>query len=404
MPATKWWVKRWRQLSREPWGHVALAAGTGLLCVVVVCTVTLFVPWWSQQPGEHVHGAVAAAYREILGREPDAPGLASYAAAVAAGHLTLEEVRAEMEASDEHREMLAAQRRREKTRMHIVETETEPPFHIVVVDAEEDRVVSGELLATGFYTADVTNLLHTIFADLDTENKDKKLFIDAGANIGYYTMLALANGLSVIAFEPQERARRLVRMSAAVNGFPAGQLTLRGKALSSRVGKWFRVGYLHGNWGGLGMEEDATGECAKGNVTGGGECAESATLDDEVQSPVFFLKMDIEGAEAAAMRGAAKMFARWRPEHVLLEFRPDQVGVAIDLLERGYTAYNVREWDWFGQDGAAVFATRDAPRGRVDLSKATPITEENIHAFSAALAERPCELGCFTDLYFARSK
>lgn len=146
--------------------------------------------------------------------------------------------------------------------------------------------------------------------------------------------------------------------------------------------------------------------------------------------------------------------------------------MAIDLLERGYTgvlpldapglnfalqvlnfallvlniarasaneAYNVREWDWFGQDGAAVFATRrvsylgharacstilssrlnvsdtrvrvpdtdvkvsntnaracltclslelgarDAPRGRVDLSKATPITEENIHAFSAAL-------------------
>ena len=59
----------------------------------------------------------------------------SYAAAVAAGHLTLEEVRAEMEASDEHREMLAAQRRREKTRMHIVETETEPPFHIVVVSA-----------------------------------------------------------------------------------------------------------------------------------------------------------------------------------------------------------------------------------------------------------------------------
>ena len=51
MPATKWWVKRWRQLSREPWGHVAPAAGTGLLCIVVVCTVTLFVPWWSQQPG-----------------------------------------------------------------------------------------------------------------------------------------------------------------------------------------------------------------------------------------------------------------------------------------------------------------------------------------------------------------
>ena len=37
-----------------------------------------------------------------------------------------------------------------------------------------------------------------------------------------------------------------------------------GKALSSRVGKWFRVGYLHGNWGSLAMEEDATGECAKG--------------------------------------------------------------------------------------------------------------------------------------------
>ena len=51
MPATKWWVKRWRQLSREPCGHVALAAGTGLLCIVAVCTVTSFVLWWSQQPG-----------------------------------------------------------------------------------------------------------------------------------------------------------------------------------------------------------------------------------------------------------------------------------------------------------------------------------------------------------------
>lgn len=52
------------------------------------------------------------------------------------------------------------------------------------------------LMRNGVFEPDETALMQKIFTQVDT-------FVDVGANIGYYTCLALQSNTPVIAFEPQ---------------------------------------------------------------------------------------------------------------------------------------------------------------------------------------------------------
>lgn len=56
-----------------------------------------------------------------------------------------------------------------------------------------------------------------------------KVFVDAGANIGYYSLYALAIGMEVVAIEPQHRAVDLIRMSVGLNPSFSERLTLHHK-------------------------------------------------------------------------------------------------------------------------------------------------------------------------------
>jgi FkbM family methyltransferase len=64
-------------------------------------------------------------------------------------------------------------------------------------------------------------------------------------------------------------------------------------------------------------------------------------IDDLRLDAVRFIKMDVEGHEHAALRGAAATVARHRPLIILeLEERMQDVGKVVDLLASwGYTAY-----------------------------------------------------------------
>ena len=114
MSGTKWWVKLIRLLSREPCRHSSLVVVISLVCLGIVLVVTAFSRSPPQSPrvnSSDPHAQVVLAYREILGREPDPPGLKSYVASVAAGHLTIEQMRTALEKSDEHQEILNARHR-----------------------------------------------------------------------------------------------------------------------------------------------------------------------------------------------------------------------------------------------------------------------------------------------------
>jgi FkbM family methyltransferase len=354
-------------------------------------------------------------YLHILRREPDLSGLKEYLRALSQGELTVLSFRKILLESDEASLMksswnqndlngLALAKESVKSSytesnrgpaMYLVTTITDPPFKILAIGEEEDRVVSGELLQHKFYTADVTNLLYTLFRGMSSTDKSRFVVVDAGSNIGYYTLMSLASFFEVVAFEPQVRACQLLRMSVTVNGFQG--LTLVNAALSDTVGATVRVPYVKGNWGGSSTIDDTDVKICQ---TSDMECASTTTVDANVQKTVFVLKIDVEGHEEAVLRGSMDTIRRFRPMHIIMEYRPEQMSLADWLLSIGYVAFNIREWDFFGQNGKQVFNTTFAPQGVIELSLATKLDQGNIIEFTHALASRSCEIGCFTDLYF----
>lgn len=161
--------------------------------------------------------------------------------------------------------------------------------------------------------------------------------IDIGANVGYFTMLSAAitgpDGY-VLAVEPNPENVKLVEASRRINSFDWV------KVFPS--GAWREAGAL-GLWA---LDSNGT----TGAIQGGIEELASATLVpcveiDRLVDPdqrIDLIKIDVEGAEAAALEGARRTLKRWMPL-VISEFSPEFIqavsGVSAEDYLRFLTAF-----------------------------------------------------------------
>jgi len=138
-----------------------------------------------------------------------------------------------------------------------------------------------------------------------------QVFWDVGANIGYYTLLAAAllqNTGEVVAFEPQAAAWEQLTMNLSLNFFSRVQLVPA--AVSDRAGEacLFAAGGLAD--GRANLFQAGIGQTACQQV-------QTLTLDGwrgETGAPgPDFIKLDVEGAELAALRGARETLASFAP-------------------------------------------------------------------------------------------
>lgn len=61
----------------------------------------------------------------------------------------------------------------------------------------------------------------------------------------------------------------------------------------------------------------------------------TAPLDDYIEGPVHFIKIDIEGGELEALRGMQRILKENTPLHLVVEWKPDfliERGMAPDAL------------------------------------------------------------------------
>lgn len=143
--------------------------------------------------------------------------------------------------------------------------------------------------------------------------------LDVGANIGFLTVLAgrlVGPAGRVIAFEPVPANARLVRRNAALNS--QAQVEVIEAAVGDQAGTATLVLARHA--GGAALAEadrppDACGELRVALVTLDGWLAANAA---RLPGPVRLVKIDVEGAEPAVLRGAAGLLAQAGPQ-VLLE-------------------------------------------------------------------------------------
>ncbi len=168
-----------------------------------------------------------------------------------------------------------------------------------------------ELAVHGVYEPMETALLREYL-------KPGQTFVDVGANIGYYTLLAArAVGPKgrVYAFEPDPANFKLLEKNTAANGYHRN-VVMVSKALSNKGGS-----------ARLYLNPVNRGDHRIYNPRDGRESVaiETLALDEYLKKwgpEVHFIKMDIQGAEAAALDGMKGLIRKNKGLKLVTEFSP----------------------------------------------------------------------------------
>jgi FkbM family methyltransferase len=184
---------------------------------------------------------------------------------------------------------------------------------------------------TGVHELSVTETMFRLLAPGD-------LAVDAGANVGYFTSLMASRvGVtgSVLSFEPHPALRRVLHGNVARAG--AGQITVDGRAVSSRTG----VARLSMGDEFASNTATASLELESADAIG----IETVALDDVLRErTVALLKLDVEGHELSALDGAAAALAARRISHILFEeLAPLPTPVSARLEAQGFALFGLRE-------------------------------------------------------------
>jgi FkbM family methyltransferase len=199
-----------------------------------------------------------------------------------------------------------------------------------------DSLISAEIARDRRYESHVSTVLESLLQSGDT-------FIDVGANIGYFALMAASivgpRG-RVIAFEPNADNYEMLRESTRANDFES-ILTIHPAAVSDMVGMLsFSTGGLEGN-GRIVNAVEAEAETIPLPLV------QAVTLDDALREcgRIDVIKMDVEGAEARVWRGMSELVRRHKPI-IVFEFSPILLQVTSEVapeafLEAAQAAYDL---------------------------------------------------------------
>lgn len=146
-----------------------------------------------------------------------------------------------------------------------------------------------------------------------------KVSLDVGANLGLFTYFLARTSRHVYAFEPNPFPLRALRAVADAN------VTVLPIAVSDRSGEAeLVVPRTAKGWSNNGASLAKAGDTAAGRVR-----VPCRAIDDLDYQNVGFIKIDIEGHELAALKGAARTLERERP-NLFIENERLHAGQAAD--------------------------------------------------------------------------
>lgn len=174
-----------------------------------------------------------------------------------------------------------------------------------------DRIVSQELFFKGIFEPELTAVVQRLVLS-DT------VFVDVGAHIGYYTLIASSRAKKgmVYAFEPQNDNFALLRRNVAANRLE--NVKLFNLAVADRSGRRIK---LYCNTSNMGNNSIYSKDIVSDYVE---QEARTVTLDDALKSVrrVDIVKIDVEGAEMDVLRGMRRLLRRSPKVTLLVEYVP----------------------------------------------------------------------------------
>jgi FkbM family methyltransferase len=173
-------------------------------------------------------------------------------------------------------------------------------------------------MAVGIYELDTLRLIRRLLRPGDH-------FVDCGANIGYFTLAAAARvgpAGRVDAFEPDPLNRARLEKHLAAKGSPAN-VRVHSVAVSDVAGEATLYHPTEGgrNHGEASLFRPADGAAAAYTVP-------TARLDEVVTDSPRLIKMDVEGAELAAIRGMTRLLKADTPPMLVVEHNPESAAAA----------------------------------------------------------------------------
>ncbi|MDI6854589.1 MAG: FkbM family methyltransferase [Deltaproteobacteria bacterium] len=194
--------------------------------------------------------------------------------------------------------------------------------------------------------------------------EEREVFWDVGANIGVYSLLAatlVKNNGRIVAFEPANIAYEMLLENIALNHFD--NILPFKVAVADAEGEAVLFAAAHIADGGAnlfspGTEQTITQTCR--TVT-----LDKFSQDQQLPSPDF-IKMDIEGAELAVLRGAELILTRDQPllliemkDAVLKAAGTDKSLIQDILVKYGYVPAFLHRRKWYQTDDVTRVKSRN---------------------------------------------
>ena len=186
------------------------------------------------------------------------------------------------------------------------------------------------------------------------------VFVDVGANVGYFTLLASTLGARVVAYEPTPSVFARLKENVALNGFEDAQLV--------NAAVMDKPGTLSLHISGDDPEANSLfGDDAQDNTP----CVRvpAITLDDDLAARgiqhVDLLKIDAEGAEPFVLDGATRLLGSPNPPVIIVEVNAFTLKCAglqpSDILSRleshGYNHTEIETTIYKGSHCGNILAT-----------------------------------------------
>jgi FkbM family methyltransferase len=269
----------------------------------------------------------------------------------------------------------------------IARTATHPPFLIRTFDPRDDIWVSRHIHYYGVWETSIMDVFHTVLKDCKVSETKRRRVVDAGANLGFFSLLSGVSGCRVDAFEVQDEVIDLHTTSIYLNNLHVddplaverqqSHYALHHLAVSKAPGETLRYDpyflYQKTNPGGVGIG------------TSGRRQVQTTSLDDfflhgsekdklQEDENILLLKIDVEGHEGHVIEGAEKLLEKRRVDNLIVEIRLETSATVLWLQGVGYSARYIAEPTWF----SGFFVNTEKV---VDL----PTTEEGLREFFGSL-------------------
>jgi FkbM family methyltransferase len=198
----------------------------------------------------------------------------------------------------------------------------------MIVDTR-DSLLAPWLLLDGLWESHVTGWLHDVL-------RPGQVFVDVGANVGYFTLLGaqlVGREGRVVAVEAHPGLFDILRRNVVMNGH-RGTVTLWNRAAWSEPTQLSFHRRVHYSANSSVGSVNAEGLSELGDSEDVVE-VEAARLDDLLEGVdrVDVLKIDVEGAEVQAFRGLSRVL-KANPEIVIMfEWSPEQLHQVGDTPE-----------------------------------------------------------------------